>query len=105
MNNNNIVQEFFKRLFSSFFKRFGNLKRHTTEQVDLSLDEQLDLPHANMFDGLRKAFSIAIKSIGQRDLSEKDLDNSLRDLQYLALLTFSDKYLSMRSMLVESMGQ
>jgi fused signal recognition particle receptor len=34
-----------------------------------------------MFDKLRKAFSIATKSIGQRDLSEKDLDNSLRDLQ------------------------
>jgi fused signal recognition particle receptor len=34
-----------------------------------------------MFDQLRKAFSIATKSIGQRDLSEKDLDNNLRDLQ------------------------
>src|SRR5215813_195359 len=34
-----------------------------------------------MFDQLRKAFSIATRSIGQRDLSEKDLDNSLRDLQ------------------------
>ena len=34
-----------------------------------------------MFDQLRKAFSNATKSIGQRDLSEKDLDNSLRDLQ------------------------
>jgi len=34
-----------------------------------------------MFDGLRKAFSISIKSIGQRDLTEKDLDNSLRELQ------------------------
>jgi len=33
-----------------------------------------------MFDQLRKAFSIATRSIG-RDLSEKDLDNSLRDLQ------------------------
>ena len=34
-----------------------------------------------MFDQLRKAFSVATRSIGQRDLSEKDLDNSLRDLQ------------------------
>jgi fused signal recognition particle receptor len=34
-----------------------------------------------MFDQLRKAFSIATKSIGQRDLSEKDLEYSLRDLQ------------------------
>lgn len=34
-----------------------------------------------MFDKLRKAFSSATKSIGQRDLSEKDLDNSLFDLQ------------------------
>jgi fused signal recognition particle receptor len=34
-----------------------------------------------MFDQLRKAFSIATRGIGQRDLSEKDLDNSLRDLQ------------------------
>jgi fused signal recognition particle receptor len=34
-----------------------------------------------MFDQLRKAFSSATKSIGQRELSEKDLDNSLFDLQ------------------------
>ena len=34
-----------------------------------------------MFDQLRKAFSIATRSLGQRDLSEKDLDYSLRDLQ------------------------
>jgi fused signal recognition particle receptor len=34
-----------------------------------------------MFDKLRKAFSSATKSIGQRDLSEKDLDNCLFDLQ------------------------
>jgi fused signal recognition particle receptor len=34
-----------------------------------------------MFDQLRKAFSNATKSIGQRDLSEKDLEYSLRDLQ------------------------
>ena len=34
-----------------------------------------------MFDQLRKAFSSATKSIGQRELSEKDLDNILFDLQ------------------------
>lgn len=34
-----------------------------------------------MFDKLRKAFSNATKSIGQKEISEKDLDNSLRDLQ------------------------
>ena len=34
-----------------------------------------------MFDQLRKAFSSATKSIGQKELSEKDLDNSLFDLQ------------------------
>jgi fused signal recognition particle receptor len=38
-----------------------------------------------MFDKLRKAFSSATKSIGQRDLSEKDLDNCLFDL-HLGLL-------------------
>jgi len=30
-----------------------------------------------MFDQLRKAFSSATKSIGQRELSEKDIDNIL----------------------------
>jgi fused signal recognition particle receptor len=34
-----------------------------------------------MFDQLRKAFSRATKNIGQRELSEEDLDNSLFDLQ------------------------
>lgn len=34
-----------------------------------------------MFDQLRRAFSSATKSIGQRDLSEKDIDNVLFDLQ------------------------
>ena len=34
-----------------------------------------------MFDRLRKAFSNATKSIGQRELSEKDIDVSLFDLQ------------------------
>jgi fused signal recognition particle receptor len=34
-----------------------------------------------MFDQLRKAFSSATKSMGQREISEKDLDNSLFDLQ------------------------
>jgi fused signal recognition particle receptor len=34
-----------------------------------------------MFEQLRKAFSSATKSIGQRELSEKDIDNSLFDLQ------------------------
>ena len=38
-----------------------------------------------MFDQLRKAFSSATKSIGQRELSEKDIDNILFDLQ-LSLL-------------------
>ena len=39
-----------------------------------------------MFDKLKKAFSSAAKSIGsQKELSEKDLDNTLFDLQ-LALL-------------------
>ncbi|MGC2572936.1 MAG: hypothetical protein WA364_15610 [Candidatus Nitrosopolaris sp.] len=72
MNKNKLFISFFKRLFRSFSKRF---RRHTTEQVDVSIGEQL--PHANMFDGLKKTFSIAIKSIGQRDLSEKDLDNKI----------------------------
>ena len=34
-----------------------------------------------MFDQLRRAFSSATKSIGQRELSEKDIDNVLFDLQ------------------------
>src|SRR6266487_632679 len=34
-----------------------------------------------MFDRLRNAFSSATKSIGQRELTEKDIDNSLFDLQ------------------------
>ncbi|MGB7955752.1 MAG: signal recognition particle-docking protein FtsY [Candidatus Nitrosopolaris sp.] len=34
-----------------------------------------------MFDQLRRAFSSATKSIGQRELSEKDIDNILFDLQ------------------------
>jgi signal recognition particle GTPase len=78
-------------LFRRLFKRFGNLKeRHTskyiqheqTPVVDLdNLDKQLVLSDAHMFDKLRKAFSSATKSIGQRDLSEKDVDNSLRNLQ------------------------
>ncbi|HKR57716.1 MAG TPA: signal recognition particle receptor subunit alpha, partial [Candidatus Nitrosopolaris sp.] len=34
-----------------------------------------------MFDQLRKAFSNAAKSIGQRELSEKDLNSILLDLQ------------------------
>ena len=38
-----------------------------------------------MFDKLRKAFSSAAKTIGQKELSEKDLDDNLFDLQ-LALL-------------------
>jgi fused signal recognition particle receptor len=38
-----------------------------------------------MFDKLRKAFSNAAKTIGQKELSEKDLDDNLFDLQ-LALL-------------------
>jgi fused signal recognition particle receptor len=38
-----------------------------------------------MFDKLRKAFSSAAKTIAQKELSEKDLDNNLFDLQ-LALL-------------------
>lgn len=38
-----------------------------------------------MFDQLRRAFSSATKSIGQRELSEKDIDNILFDLQ-LSLL-------------------
>lgn len=33
-----------------------------------------------MFDKLKKAFSNAAKSIGQKELSEKDLDESLFDL-------------------------
>src|SRR3712207_6085666 len=33
-----------------------------------------------MFDRLKKAFSNAAKSIGQKELSEKDLDESLFDL-------------------------
>jgi len=38
-----------------------------------------------MFDQLRKAFSSATKSIAQKELSEKELENNLFDLQ-LALL-------------------
>ena len=38
-----------------------------------------------MFDKLKKAFSSAVKNIGQKEISEKDLDNNLFDLQ-LALL-------------------
>ena len=38
-----------------------------------------------MFDKLKRAFSNAAKSISQRELSEKDLDESLFDLQ-VALL-------------------
>ena len=38
-----------------------------------------------MFDKLRKAFSNAAKTISQKELSEKDLDDNLFDLQ-LALL-------------------
>jgi fused signal recognition particle receptor len=38
-----------------------------------------------MFDKLRKAFSSAAKTIAQKELSEKDLDDNLFDLQ-LALL-------------------
>ena len=38
-----------------------------------------------MFDKLRKAFSSAAKTIAHKELSEKDLDNNLFDLQ-LALL-------------------
>jgi fused signal recognition particle receptor len=34
-----------------------------------------------LFDRLRNAFSSATKSIGQRELTEKDIDNSLFDLQ------------------------
>jgi hypothetical protein len=47
-----LFRSFFNKLFRSFSKRFGNLKRHTTEQVGLDLDKQLVLQHANMFDGL-----------------------------------------------------
>jgi len=38
-----------------------------------------------MFDKLKRAFSNATKSISQKELSEKDLDESLFDLQ-VALL-------------------
>ncbi len=38
-----------------------------------------------MFDKLKKAFSGAAKSLGQKEISEKDLDNTLLDLQ-IALL-------------------
>ena len=38
-----------------------------------------------MFDKLKRAFSSAAKSISQRELSEKDLDESLFDLN-IALL-------------------
>jgi fused signal recognition particle receptor len=38
-----------------------------------------------MFDKLKRAFTNAAKSISQKQLSEKDLDNSLFDLQ-IALL-------------------
>ncbi len=39
-----------------------------------------------MFDKLKKAFSgIAIKSIGQKEISEKDFDNNLSDLQLVLL--------------------
>jgi fused signal recognition particle receptor len=41
--------------------------------------------YAYMFDKLKRAFSSAAKSISQRELSEKDLDNSLFDLN-IALL-------------------
>jgi len=40
-----------------------------------------------MFDQLRKAFSSATKSIGQRELSEKDIDNILFDLQLSLLVS------------------
>ena len=39
-----------------------------------------------MFDKLKKAFSgVAIKNIGQKEISEKDFDNNLFDLQLVLL--------------------